>query len=171
MRSELSGLMTMESRLVETVSTVNVRLCTAPLPTRPGADLPPAKFSVFTPISDIKPGQTYAIPPGGSLGMVADSTAPDARSDGFRFFNEGDKVSPVVFQTIEGQKTAVCFTDDYEWRDSGYVVDLSPLKEFVIWFSKSESGTMIFALDGPPFGVDMNNREEATVTYNDGWSS
>ncbi|KAI7765294.1 hypothetical protein LZL87_009823 [Fusarium oxysporum] len=59
-----------------------------------------SKFSVFTPNSEIKIGQTYTVPQDGSLGTVADSTDPDAPMQGFRFFNEADKASPVVYQTI-----------------------------------------------------------------------
>ncbi|KAJ0144163.1 Uncharacterized protein HZ326_13031 [Fusarium oxysporum f. sp. albedinis] len=77
--------------------------------------LPPAKFSVFTPISDINLGQKYTLPQDGSLGTVVKSTDPDAPMHGFRFFNKADKASPVVYQTSNGQKSPVCFTDDFIW--------------------------------------------------------
>ncbi|KAF5632986.1 hypothetical protein F25303_9269 [Fusarium sp. NRRL 25303] len=120
-----------------------------------------AYVEASTDLSPIKPGQTYTLSPD-FQGSVNDG----GPQGGFRFKNQADRASPVIYRTVGFDKAPIYVGSSQIPRGASQDIKLN--NKVTVWFgSDGQTGTMIDGIYAQSIEIDMSQRTNAVVNFGD----
>ncbi|KAI1055467.1 hypothetical protein LB506_011383 [Fusarium annulatum] len=126
--------------------------------------MPGAQVQASTETQPIRPGQTYTLNPD-FTGSVNDG----GPQGGFRFNNQTDRASPIIYRSMGYEMAPIYFGTSPIPRGASQNIKLN--NKVTVWFgSDGQTGTMIDGIYAQSIEVDMSQRANAVVVFNDNFT-